>query len=140
MIHAFSTVCTFMPHDARCASTPREAGSTSQPPLQATSCIQLDALPCSAHVALMLARRRCVQFALWLSHILFAITAVGWPSAPRLRQYKVLTPAGAYVPAAMPGMADLTLKMKKIDPDQGVDGLEMPETVSRGFIPACLTL
>jgi hypothetical protein len=48
----------------------------------------------------------------------------------RLRQYKVLTPAGAYVPAAMPGMADLTLKMKKIDPDAGVDGLQLPSLVS----------
>jgi len=65
--------------------------------------------------------------------------AVGWfPTANRLRQYKVLTPAGAYVPAAMPGVADLTLKMKKIDPDQGVDGLQLPEMVSRGLIPAWL--
>jgi hypothetical protein len=50
----------------------------------------------------------------------------------RLRQYKVLTPAGAYVPAAMPGMADLTLKMKKIDPDAGVEPLELPCLVGLG--------
>jgi len=34
----------------------------------------------------------------------------------RLRSYLVMTPAGAYVPSAMPGTADLTLKMKKLDP------------------------
>lgn len=44
----------------------------------------------------------------------------------------MLTPAGAYVPAAMPGMADLTLKMKKIDPDVGADGLQLPSLVSEG--------
>lgn len=48
----------------------------------------------------------------------------------RLRNYKVLTPAGAYVPTAMPGMADLTLKMKKIDPDAGSKPLELPCLVS----------
>lgn len=56
------------------------------------------------------------------------------PSHPgrRLRQYKVLTPAGAYVPAAMPGMADLTFKMKKIDPEAGVEPLELPSLVRMG--------
>jgi hypothetical protein len=29
-----------------------------------------------------------------------------------------MTPAGAYVPSAMPGTADLTLKMKKLDPEK----------------------
>lgn len=29
----------------------------------------------------------------------------------RLRQYKVLVPAGAYVPTAMPGTADLAFKV-----------------------------
>lgn len=42
----------------------------------------------------------------------------------------MLTPAGAYVPAAMPGMADLTFKMKKVDPDRGPEGLELPCLVS----------
>jgi hypothetical protein len=47
----------------------------------------------------------------------------------RLRQYKVLTPAGAYVPTAAPGMADLTLKMKAIDPDRGPAPLQLPGEV-----------
>jgi hypothetical protein len=47
----------------------------------------------------------------------------------RLRQYKLLTPAGAYVPTAMPGAADVTLKMKKIDPDTGLGGMSLPKEV-----------
>ena len=36
----------------------------------------------------------------------------------------------------MPGMADLTLKMKKIDPEAGVEPLELPSLVilARGFL------
>lgn len=47
------------------------------------------------------------------------------PSGRRLRTYELLTPAGAYVPSAMPGSADLTIKMKKVNPDVGVAELEM---------------
>lgn len=60
-----------------------------------------------------------------------------WHAAPslahRLRNYQVLTPAGAYVPAAMSGMADLTFKMKKVDPDVGPGELQLPRTV-RGYL------
>jgi hypothetical protein len=56
----------------------------------------------------------------------------------RLRQYKVLTPGGAHVPSAMPGMADLTLKMKKIDPDLGPAPLELPDLVGSSKLTAKL--
>jgi len=32
----------------------------------------------------------------------------------RLRSYKLTVPAGAYIPSAMPGTADVTFKMKKV--------------------------
>lgn len=48
----------------------------------------------------------------------------------RVRQYKLLTPAGAYVPTAMPGMADVAVKMKKVDADRMVEGMQLPDTVS----------
>jgi hypothetical protein len=46
-----------------------------------------------------------------------------------MRTYELLTPGGAYVPSAMPGTADLTIKMKKVNPDVGVPELEMAEQV-----------
>eukprot|EP00879_Flechtneria_rotunda_P001435 GHRR01001588.1.p1 GENE.GHRR01001588.1~~GHRR01001588.1.p1 ORF type:complete len:584 (+),score=186.17 GHRR01001588.1:15-1766(+) len=47
----------------------------------------------------------------------------------RLRSYKLLTPASAWVPSAMPGTADLTLKMKKLDPAIGISRLKIPHLV-----------
>eukprot|EP00878_Enallax_costatus_P012778 GHUV01013345.1.p1 GENE.GHUV01013345.1~~GHUV01013345.1.p1 ORF type:complete len:482 (+),score=128.44 GHUV01013345.1:377-1822(+) len=54
----------------------------------------------------------------------------------RLRNYQLLTPAGAYVKSAMPGMADLTFKMKKVDPDVGPGELQLPHTVCGAKITA----
>jgi hypothetical protein len=54
----------------------------------------------------------------------------------RLRQYKLLTPAGAYVPSAMPGTADVTLKMKKIDADTGLGGMSLPKEVGASKLTA----
>lgn len=62
---------------------------------------------------------------------LLSLRASAVPStACRLRNYQILTPAGAYVPAAMSGMADLTFKMKKVDPDIGPGNLQLPKRVS----------
>lgn len=53
----------------------------------------------------------------------------------RLRSYRLLTPAGAYVPGSAPGTADLTFKMKKVDPEVQVQGLDMPHEVGRSVVP-----
>lgn len=47
----------------------------------------------------------------------------------RLRRYKLTVPAGAYIPSAMPGTADLTFKMKKVGP--GATGLRVRSTKNK---------
>eukprot|EP00775_Hariotina_reticulata_P011578 gene11578-11722_t len=54
----------------------------------------------------------------------------------RLRSYKVLVPTGAFIPTAMPGQADLTFKMKKIDPDVGAGQLQMSPEVGDAKLTA----
>lgn len=51
----------------------------------------------------------------------------------RKRQYKILTPAGAYVPSSMPGMADVTFKMKLVDPDTAPGELQLQQQVRIGL-------
>jgi hypothetical protein len=51
------------------------------------------------------------------------------------RASQVTTPEGADVPSAVPGTADLTFKMKKVDPNIGAGTLRLPPAVG----PAKLT-
>ncbi|KAF6265402.1 hypothetical protein COO60DRAFT_1697717 [Scenedesmus sp. NREL 46B-D3] len=54
----------------------------------------------------------------------------------RLRQYKILTPAGAYVPSSMPGIADLTFKMKLVDPDTAPGEIQLQQQVGAAKLTA----
>uniref|UniRef100_A0A383VYB7 Uncharacterized protein n=1 Tax=Tetradesmus obliquus TaxID=3088 RepID=A0A383VYB7_TETOB len=54
----------------------------------------------------------------------------------RKRQYKILTPAGAYVPSSMPGMADVTFKMKLVDPDTAPGELQLQQQVGAAKLTA----
>eukprot|EP00882_Tetradesmus_deserticola_P005485 GHRQ01005775.1.p1 GENE.GHRQ01005775.1~~GHRQ01005775.1.p1 ORF type:complete len:297 (+),score=94.61 GHRQ01005775.1:448-1338(+) len=54
----------------------------------------------------------------------------------RLRQYKIQTPAGAYVPSSMPGTADLTFKMKLVDPDTAPGEVHLQQHVGAAKLTA----